>query len=192
VERQFPAVGATALARGIVHEQWVSPVLEARASRQDRERHFRLAAEKFALAARIESVRTEALVRLAHARLMLDEPTAAVEALAGVQPSDDDDLAYLTHLFRGMALGRTNEPDAARAELSRALEIKPDAHSSTVALVTILARVGRLDEAEERRDRLLTLAAPAYDPWWSYSQADYRHWPSRIAEVRRHLLRNEE
>jgi tetratricopeptide (TPR) repeat protein len=192
------------LARGIAEEQFSAPsevltrsvaaanLARAReiASRAEGER-FRAAeraAARFKDAAKDESLRAEASLRLGHVKLLMGRYDEALAALSGAERGTDDRaVIYLVHLFRGMALENRGRIDEARASYRQALAISPGAHSATLRLAAMEFRHGRTDAPDQMLDALLRVDDPRRDPWWSYYAADWRFWYPRIERVREML-----
>lgn len=201
VRTPFPDEPRLVLARGIVEEQVSAPsevltrsvgsanLARAReiASGADGERYraSERAAERFREAAKDESLRAEANLRLGHVKIEMGRYDEALTALSGVERlTDDRALAYLAHLFRGIALENRARTDEARASYRQALAISPGAHSATLRLAALEFRHGRTDEPQALLDPLLQNADPRRDPWWSYYAGDWRFWYPRIERVR--------
>jgi tetratricopeptide (TPR) repeat protein len=189
------------LARGIVEEQFSAPsevltrtatgasLAKAReiAARAEGER-FRAserAIARFREAAKIESLRAEANLRLGHVKLGQGRYDEALAAFTGVEAATEDRaLVYLVHLFRGIALENRGRVDEARASFRQALKISPGAHSATLRLGALEFRHGSIAAPEPMLDALLKTGDPRRDPWWSYYAADWRFWYPRIERVR--------
>lgn len=189
------------LARGIAEEQFSAPsevltrtaseasLAKAReiATRAEGER-FRAserAIARFREAAKTESLRAEAGLRLGHVKLRQGRYDEALSAFTGVEAQTEDRaLVYLVHLFRGIALENRGRVDEARASFWQALKISPGAHSATLRLAALEFRHGRIDSPEPMLDKLLKTGDPRRDPWWSYYAGDWRFWYPRIERVR--------
>jgi tetratricopeptide (TPR) repeat protein len=194
------------LARGIAEEQFSAPteVLTrtavgaslARAreiatrAQGERVRAAERAVARFGEAARTESLRAEASLRLGHVKLGQGRYDEALAAFAGIEAlTGDRALVYLVHLFRGIAFESRGRADEARASFVQALQISPGAHSATLRLAALEFRHGRIDAPDSMLDALLKSGDPRRDPWWSYYAADWRFWYPRIDRVRA-LLRS--
>jgi tetratricopeptide (TPR) repeat protein len=189
------------LARGIAEEQFSAPsevltrtvigasLAKAReiATRAEGER-FRAserAVARFREAAKTESLRAEASLRLGHVHLAMGRYDEALAAFAGVDTATEDRaIVFLTHLFRGIALENRGRVDEARGSYFLALKISPGAHSATLRLAALEFRRGRIDVPETMVGALLKSDDPRRDPWWSYYAADWRFWYPRIERVR--------
>lgn len=197
----YPDEPRLVLARGIAEEQVSAPAevlarsvsgadlarareLAARAS-GERLRAADRAADRFREAARDETLRAEANLRLGHVKLELGRYDEALAAFEGIeQASQDRAIVYLAHLFRGIALENRGRPGEARQSYQQALGQSPGAHSATLRLAALEFRHGRGDEPETLVDRLLQNDDPRRDPWWSYYAGDWRFWYPRIERVR--------
>ena len=98
--------------------------------------------------------------------------------------TDDRAVAYLAHLFRGIAFENRGRRDEARASYRQALALSPGAHSATLRLAALEFRHGRSDEPDRLLGALLQHDDPRRDPWWSYYAGDWRFWYPRIERVR--------
>lgn len=189
------------LARGIAEEQFSAPtevltrtVIGASLARAreiavraegERFRASERAAARFREAAKDESLRAEASLRLGHVKLGMGRDDEALSAFTGLERlTDDRALVYLVHLFRGIALENCGRTDEARASYRQALTLSPGAHSATLRLAALEFRHGRIDAPEGMVDALLQSDDPRRDPWWSYYAADWRFWYPRIERVR--------
>jgi tetratricopeptide (TPR) repeat protein len=201
VRNLFPDEPRLVLARGIAEEQFSAPsevltrsvaaanLARAReiAARAEGERYraSERAAARFKDAAKDESLRAEASLRLGHVKLLMGRYDEALAALTGAERTTDDRaVIYLVHLFRGMALENRGRVDEARASYRQALAISPGAHSATLRLAALEFRHGRAEAPDEMLDTLLRGDDPRRDPWWSYYAADWRFWYPRIERVR--------
>jgi len=201
VRALFPDEPRLVLARGIAEEQVSAPteVLTRSVTGADlaraREAAVRAAgdrlhaadraADRFREAARDETLRAEANLRLGHVKLEIGRYDEALAAFAGVERlTDDRALVYLTHLFRGIALENRGRSEEARVSYRQALAQSPGAHSATLRLAALEFRHGRVDEPDALVDRLLQNDDPRRDPWWSYYAGDWRFWYPRIERVR--------
>ena len=206
VRSAFPNEPRLVLARGIAEEQFGAPtevltrsVAGANLARAkelavraegERYRAGERAAARFAEAAKDESLRAEASVRLGHVKIEMGRYDEALAALAGVERlTEDRALVYLVHLFRGIALENRARTQEARTSYQEALALSPGAHSATLRLAALEFRHGQLDAPEDLLDPLLRSDDPRRDPWWSYYAADWRFWYPRIERVRA-LLRH--
>lgn len=189
------------LARGIAEEQFSAPtevltrtaigagLARAReiAVRAEGERHRagERAVARFREAAKTESLRAEASLRLGHVKLGMGRYDEALAAFTGVEAlTEDRALVYLVHLFRGIALENRGRIDEARASYVQALKLSPGAHSATLRLGALEFRHGRMNAPERMLDALLKTGDPRRDPWWSYYAGDWRFWYPRIERVR--------
>lgn len=194
------------LARGIAEEQFSAPsevltrtatgdaLARAReiAVRAEGERYRAgdRAVARFSEAAKDDSLRAEASLRLGHVKIGMGRYDEALAALTGIEGlTDDRALVYLVHLFRGLALENRGRVDESRASYRQALTVSAGAHSATLRLAALEFRHGRVDAPESMLDALVRSDDPRRDPWWSYYAADWRFWYPRIERVRS-LLRS--
>lgn len=186
VKLQFPNEPRLALETGISHELRAAPFYEPGKQapadiRSDREE----AVKNYTNAARQEAVRAEALLRLGRVNLDLGKADEALTALDGVEAATTDpDVIYLGRLFRGQALERLGKTDEARQSYTRALEVRPDAQTASVALAALEFRRGDRAAADQRVQQLLSRAPQSNDPWWEYGPGDYRLGPDLIRAMR--------
>jgi tetratricopeptide (TPR) repeat protein len=201
VQAIYPDEPRLLLARGIAEEQVSAPseVLSGSSSAADfarvkeqmsaaageRARAGERAIARFREAAKDDSLRAEASVRMAHVELGLHRYDEALAALADVEPATHEpSLVYLARLFRGLAFeGRRRSGDARSAYL-QALEVSPGAHSATMRLAALDFRDDHGDASAALIEALLRNDDPRRDPWWSYYAGDWRFWYSRIERVR--------
>ncbi|MEO6239335.1 MAG: tetratricopeptide repeat protein [Vicinamibacterales bacterium] len=201
VRALFPDEPRLLLARGIAEEQVSAPgevltrsvgganLARAReaAARADGERYraSERAIDRFREAAKDASLRAEANLRLGHVKIEMGRYDEALEALTGVEGlTGDPAIAYLAHLFRGIALESRARTAEARASYRHALALSPGAHSATLRLAALEFRHGHGSEPESLIDGLLRDDDPRRDPWWSYYAGDWRLWYPRIERVR--------
>jgi tetratricopeptide (TPR) repeat protein len=199
LETQFPDDPRALLGHAIADEQATAPVeiadtgdqsaadfAHARnpsgatlASRMER------AAKSFEDLLKVDALRPEASLRLAHVDIGLQKYDQALAALDTVDGSSDDAYTlYLSRLFRGVALEGLNRPAAAQDAYRSALQIGPNAHAATMALATSLFRTGHRDEAATITATLLQRDDPTRDAWWAYWAGDYHLWGLLMPKVR--------
>ena len=132
-------------------------------------------------------VRAEAWLRLGRVESELGNSDAALVDLdQAAALTTDPALRYLLALFRGRALERLGQPDAARQAYRAALDLAPGAHAATISLAALLFRQGERLEAD-RLIRALLGNPPAADPWLLYWPADYRHAATLVQAMREAL-----
>jgi Flp pilus assembly protein TadD len=93
-------------------------------------------------------------------------------------------VIYLARLFRGQALERLGRIDDARQSYTRALEVRPDAQTASVALAALEFRRGDKAAADQRVRVLLSRMAQPDDPWWEYWPGDFRLGPDLVRAMR--------
>lgn len=140
--------------------------------------------ELYASAERYDETRQESLVR---AGFFLHRLGRHAEALAKLEQAgdagDDVQVRYWRWLFLGQvldALGRG--PEAAQAFRS-AMALAPGAQSSRIALMTSLARQGRIDEARLLAEAV-QISGAVNDPWLDYWSGEARHLPAILNRLK--------
>ena len=186
VKFQFPAEPRLALERGISHELRAAPFYQpGKQLPADIQSHREEAVVAYTAAARQEAVRGEALLRLGRVNLDLGKIDEALKALDGVEPATQDpDVIYLERLFRGQALERLGRVDEARESYTRALQIRPDAQTGSIALAALDFRRGDRAVADQRVRQLLSRMSQPDDPWWEYWPGDFRRGPELVRAMR--------
>jgi hypothetical protein len=134
----------------------------------------------------IPAAAAEAHVRLAFLDLMANRFDAALAHLdsADAMPADND-IRYLSALFRGWTCMRQQKMDDAAAAYRRAVEIVPGAQTAVLALGAALYSRGERDEASKLVERMFAIPEP--DPWLLYGYGDFRLLPKLMAELREAL-----
>lgn len=182
-----------ALARADVDEAEVDvmywPVLSAAAPGtpvRDPALRQRIAAAvtAFETAAALPSVAAEAHVHEGFLLCELGEPAQALDVLDRGDATDDLTLQYWTALFRGRALAALSKPDEAEAAFRHAAALYPAAQTPAIALVPLLLKQNRMDEALEWSTVARRQGSAALDPWWQYRSGDLRFVPGWIRELR--------
>jgi hypothetical protein len=174
------------LARAIVADQWtlIDPTRLERLSTN--------LIYRFDQAARFDVTRAEALVRKAWLFVRLgrhDDAVATLDRVGADGRSVELSVRYWARLFRGKAfegLGRIAEA-ASVYEAARALV--PRAQSAGVALVALELRRGQHARAYEWAADVRTAPDTAFDPWWQYLYAEFRHFDARLEALRRTAIR---
>ncbi|HKW03627.1 MAG TPA: tetratricopeptide repeat protein [Vicinamibacterales bacterium] len=186
VRFQFPTEPRLALEKGIAEELRAAPFYEpGKELPADIVKHREDAVSSYTTAARIDSVRAEALLRLGRVNLDLGKNDEALTALNGIEPiTKDPDVIYLARLFRGQALERLGKTDEARQSYARALEVRPDAQTASIALAALDFRRGDRAAADRNVGRLLSRTAQPDDPWWEYWPGDFRFGLDRVKAMR--------
>lgn len=202
VAEQFPNEPRAMLADALADEQATAPIEFVAASDRDaadfaRKRNptgasptalMERAAASYQGLLKVEAVRPEASLRLAHLDISLHRYDQALELLDVVDASSDDPyLLYLSRLFRGTALEAENKTAAAQAAYRDALTIGPNAHAATMALATSLFRTGHRDDADRLVATLLAHDDPTHDVWWAYYSGDFHLWSLLIGRVREYV-----
>jgi tetratricopeptide (TPR) repeat protein len=185
---QFRSEPRLTYERAVAHELRAAPFYESgKASVRDVRKHNEEAAKLYREALKLEAVREEATLRLAHVELQLGRAEQAIAVLEGYDPEGDDDLRYLAHLFRGQAYERLTRNDEARREYGLALGIRPRTQSGSVALAALFFRDGQRNLAEQIVREVLERTEAPTDPWWTYWPADYRQAATLVAAMREAL-----
>ncbi len=199
LESQFPGEPRAAMARAIADEQVMAPaelgsVSNATAAAVARARNptgappavllDRAAASLEALL-KVEALRPEAGLRLAHVQIEQGRFDRALASLDDVDVSARDGyVRYLSRLFRGVALDGLGRSRDAQSAYRAALETGPHAHAATMALATSLFRTGQRAEADRLVASLLEADDPSKDVWWAYWAGDFRLWGALISPLR--------
>ena len=187
VKFQFPAEPRLALERGIAQELRAAPFYApGKELPADIARHREDAVTAYTAAARVESVRLEALLRLGRVNLDLGKNDEALTALNGVEPgAKDPDAIYLGRLFRGQALERLGKIDEARAVVharARRAARRPDGVDCPGGARVPPRRSSAA--ADQRVRQLLSRTAQPDDPWWEYWPGDFRLGPDLVRAMR--------
>ena len=182
VKFQFPSEPRLALERGIAQELRAAPFYApGKELPADIAKHREDAVTAYTAAARVEAVRPEALLRLGRVNLDLGKNDEALTALNGIEPAaKDPDVIYLGRLFRGQALERLGKTEEARQSYTRALEVRPDAQTASIALAALDFRRGDKAAADQTVRQLLSRTAQPDDPWWEYWPGDFRLGPDLV------------
>lgn len=202
LEQQFPDEPRALLAHALADEQMTAPIeLVAESDRAAAEFTKRRnptgvasnvlmerAANSYERLLKVDALRPEASLRLAHVQIGLHRYEPALASLDIVDAASDDPyLLYLSHLFRGIALEALNRTAAAQAAYRDALTIGPDAHAATIALATSLFRSGHRDEADTLASALVSHDDPTRDVWWAYYSGDFHLWALLMSHVREYV-----
>jgi tetratricopeptide (TPR) repeat protein len=198
-ESQFPGEPRAALARAIADEQVTAPVelftvSNANAAAFARARNpsgvatavlLDRAAASFEALVKVDSLRPEAGLRLAHVQIEQRRFDRALVSLDDVDASARDGyVRYLSQLFRGVALEGLGRSRDAQTAYRAALETGPHAHAATMALATSLFRTGQRAEADELVASLVENDDQSKDVWWAYWAGDFHLWGALIGPVR--------
>lgn len=134
------------------------------------------------------AVGAEAQVRMAGLLVRTGQTARALEMLTAVEDMTRDRyLVYLARFFKGRALEREHRLAEAAEAYRGAVAAMPGAQAASLSLAAHLSAAGRLVEAHELTDRMLSTPAP--DPWRGYADADDRFWPEIIARLRAEIQR---
>ena len=140
---------------------------------------------RFAAAALVPKTADEANVRAAWAQFQLGNLPLALQTIDRACPTDDSDLTYWMHLFRGRILDGLGRLADAEREYRLALDTRPYAQSAGVALAATLFKLHRPDEAvNAARAVRLESGDVVVDPWWTYFRGDARFVPEWRADLR--------
>jgi hypothetical protein len=107
----------------------------------------------------------------------------SLDSLRAATKEADRDIAYLAHLYAGLALDGLNRRSEAVDAFEAALRVVPDARSAVVALAADLFQLDRRAEASARLAAAFARPAPD-DPWRRFSLGDYRFWPDYLNRLR--------
>jgi tetratricopeptide (TPR) repeat protein len=198
-ESQFPGEPRAALARAIADEQVMAPVELGQVSNANAAAYARVrnpsgaapavlldrAAASFEALLKIDALRPEAGLRLAHVQIEQRRFDRALASLDDVDVSARDGyVRYLSQLFRGIALEGLGRSRDAQTAYRAALETGPHAHAATMALATSLFRSGQRAEADDLVASLLENDDQTRDVWWAYWAGDFHLWGALIGPVR--------
>jgi tetratricopeptide (TPR) repeat protein len=198
-ESQFPGEPRAAMARAIADEQVTAPVelgvvSNANATALARARNpsgaatavlLDRAAASFEALVKVDVLRPEAGLRLAHVQIEQRRFDRALASLDDVDVSMRDGyVRYLSQLFRGVALEGLGRSGDAQTAYRAALATGPHAHAATMALATSLFRTGQRAEADELVASLLEDDDQSKDVWWAYWAGDFHLWGALIGPVR--------
>jgi tetratricopeptide (TPR) repeat protein len=140
---------------------------------------------RYAAAALVPDTADEANVRSAWAQYQLKNYGLALQTIDRACPTDDRDLTYWLHLFRGRILEGLGRLADAEPEYRLALDARPGAPSAGVALAMSLFKLSRPDEAvNAARAVRLTSGDEVVDPWWTYLRGDARFVPEWRVDLR--------
>ena len=190
--RRFPAEDRFHLAGAILRESasWRRVQVAQRLNKKDDAKDIlRDVVKAFEPLLQRESIRGEVHLRLGNSYLRRDQPKAALEHLALVEPLAPADpfLRYLANYLSGKAHDALKDAAAAEAAYQRALAVVPRAQSASFARAALAFDRDARDEAHAVIDAALSWPAPADDPWRAYQAADARFWPEFIARLRKEL-----
>jgi tetratricopeptide (TPR) repeat protein len=202
LEQQFPDEPRAMLAHALADEQMTAPIemvadSDSAAADFARKRNptgvsqtvlMQRALASYEGLLKIDALRPEASLRIAHLQIGLHHFDQALPALDVVDSSSDDPyLLYLSRLFRGLALEGLNRTAAAQAAYRDALKLGPGAHAATMALATSLFRSGHRDEADQLATNLVAHDDPTHDVWWAYYSGDFHLWGLLMSRVREYV-----
>ena len=144
---------------------------EARAARR---RHLDTAARMLENALAANAGNVEAIIRLAHVRLLTGEPEAGAALLKQAPPTVhwNQRAAYLRLLVLGRILEKLGSSASAAEQFRDAAALHP-AQSARIGLSHALHRAGRAGEAAEVIEALLRDPEGRPDPWASYTYGQF-------------------
>jgi tetratricopeptide (TPR) repeat protein len=132
----------------------------------------------------VASRRAEASLRLGSIALRRGRTEEALTQLSAASiESRDPYIVHLAHLLSGSAFARMNRWREAVKSYRAAAGVLFTQTTQT-ALVVALSHLGEYQEAATLADSALNVTDRVQDPWLSYGQGDFRHWPDLIARVR--------
>jgi tetratricopeptide (TPR) repeat protein len=115
-------------------------------------------------------------------------PAESLDELRHATKTSDPDLAYVAHVYTGLALDGLNRRTDAIDAFEAALRVVPHAPSAVMALAADLFLADRRAEASARLEEAFARPAPL-DPWRRFSLGDYRFWPAYLIQLREALTR---
>ncbi len=181
--RIFPNDGELLFYRGVLHERFSSPLIQAGSdSLTEANRGTPTVGTPRAELGRAEKSLRDALLdqpdhveaRVRHGRVLGElgqHEQAVAELRHAVQNGAVDRSLYYAHLFLGRNYEALGNYDQARTELERAAAMFPRAQTPRLALSYIATRSG--NRAAAQRELQLLAAMPdaerqREDPWWDY------------------------
>ena len=167
---QFPKEPWLAFERAVASELRTFPrvVAESRVPAATVTKSMEEAVKRYTEAANNEPTRAEAFLRRGRIELALGRADQALESLDRVSPTDDRNVQYLGHLFRGQALERLKRTDDAKQAYEAALTLRPETQSASMALAAMLFRRGERDLADRQVQTFFDRQKRTDDPWWVY------------------------
>jgi tetratricopeptide (TPR) repeat protein len=132
----------------------------------------------------------EALVRIAHVYMTMEElPEALAELKQAQARQADRSIRYLSFFSAGRVLEALRRPDEAMAEYTKALEVIPGAESATVALGTLQFVHADREAAVSRLNTVFDRPGAAVDPGRLVGYGSYIHWNALRQAMRAELPR---
>ena len=132
----------------------------------------------------------EAAARLGSLLLRRDAVPDALKMFDRAEKQTRDrDVLYLARFYRGQALLRNRQEDAAVAAFRGALAVRPGSQSASVALAVILARREQRAEAQAIMKAVLDAGPDYRDPHLEYMHGEDRFWPVLISRLHREIAR---
>jgi len=148
----------------------------------------------FRAAAELDPRSSEIRLHLGRVTGLLGDHRSALRDLAAARVGlDEPSLQYDAALFEATEHEALGAWDAARADLTRAFELYPDAQSVLVGLSRLQFRAGDLAGAVAPLDKLFGKRPddPARDdPWWTYFISHARNADQLVDEARLALARS--
>jgi tetratricopeptide (TPR) repeat protein len=130
-------------------------------------------------------VGAEALVRIGHAHLTMDDHAAALAALERAQRRDADTaIRYLSFFSAGRVLEALGRTEDAMAQYAKALDIVPNAESATVAIGSLQFVRDDREAAIARLNQVFDRAAAGPDPGRLVGYGSFIHWPELLQAMR--------
>jgi tetratricopeptide (TPR) repeat protein len=137
-----------------------------------------------------DGIAAEAHLHLGAIEVYLGQPELALPHLdAAAQGASDPLLQYTAQFFRGAALTRLGQVQAAEVAFRSALGAIPHAESATIGLAWLLVLNEHRADASALTDAELASSAMTADPLASYALGDARLWPVFIGELRAAVAR---
>ncbi len=136
----------------------------------------------------VEEIGGEAALHIGYLNDALVRGKEAREAYSdALRLSRDPYVQYLAFYFGGRGYEREGRFQEAEDVYRRALAVMPRAQSGTLSRAAMLFRLDRADEAYSIVEKSFDGSPRPPDPWRLYGYADYRRWPSAIADLRNEI-----
>jgi hypothetical protein len=182
--KRFPTDPQVVLARAVARELRTFPDPRDGSTLVDRDGRVDQIMDYLKDARAYPAVRPEASVRLGFLYLRMNQPALALTTLDESGNSDDPQVVYLRHLFRGRALERLDRDADAVDAYRAATKIVPGAQTAGLALAAALVKVGQRTTGAEVAQQIVTIPTPPQDPWFLYARTWSHLWPSRLDALR--------
>lgn len=183
---RFPDEPRFILSRAIVSEQqWGRAGGRSGTGDQEKARDVEAVLRNYEAAVIVPETAIEARIRSANLLHRIDRNAEALAQLPGAGvPIEDPYLRYLRHLVQGSVLAALDRLDESVAAYRGALQLAPTAQAARVGLMNALLLHGNRVEAEALAQQIQADHGDDLDPWWVYSQGQYRLHPQALARIR--------